>query len=192
MAALVRAAQRADWSLDRLLKLGDKGFDMSISVLVDGRWIEGQLAMPERWADKLDGDIDAAIGAAAERTAAEQGPITDPSDVPAHTTTVGDLEEARARLRTYSFRGYVDQRRELEAEIESDLSSIDAGEAPPEDLQRKIEVLQEPSHVFTLRDVVIESGLPINNRHRPMLRVLTSQVSAWHIGRASKYEGPSS
>lgn len=190
MEALVRVALRADWSLDRLLKLGDKGFDMAISVLVDGRWIEGQLTMPERWADKLDSDIDTAIGAAAERTAAEQGPITDPAELATQTSTVGDLEEARARLRTYSFRGYVDQRRELEAEIEGELSGVGENDTPSEDLRRKIDVLQDPSHVFTLRDVVIESSLPINNRHRPMLRVLTSQVSAWHIGRVTKYEGP--
>jgi hypothetical protein len=190
MAALVRAAHRGDWSLDRLLKLGEKGFDMAISVLVDGRWIEGQLTMPERWADKLDSDIDAAIGAVAEKTAAEQGPITDPSDLPAHSSTVGDFEEARARLRTYSFRAYVDQVRELESDVEGELPDLGENESPPEELQRKIDVLQDPSHVFTLRDVVIESSLPINNRHRPMLRVLTSQVSAWHIGRVTKYEGP--
>ncbi len=80
--ALVRAAQRGDWSLDRMLRFADMGFAPAISLLVGGRWIEGILSTEEAWADQLDADVDAGIGWASARTAAEFGPISDPTGVP--------------------------------------------------------------------------------------------------------------
>src|SRR5215213_4649671 len=80
--ALVRAAQAQDWSLDRLLRFADMGFAPAISLLVGGRWIEGILSTEEDWADRLDADVDAGIGWASARSAAEFGPIDDPTAVP--------------------------------------------------------------------------------------------------------------
>lgn len=57
--ALVRAAQRGDWSLDRLLRFADLGFAPAVSLLVGGRWTEGILSTDEAWADRLDADVDA-------------------------------------------------------------------------------------------------------------------------------------
>lgn len=190
MEALVRAAYRDDWSLDRLLKFADKGLGMTISLLVDGRWIEGILARPEEWADALDTSIDKAFAAAAEQAAHERGPITDLADLISSDSMAGELEATRSKLRDSSFRELVDTRRAAEADLERKLDALGDEDELSDDMKRDVEEITDPNPVITLRQAVIEASLPMNNRHRPIVRVLRSHVSAWHLGRWTEYSGP--
>ena len=183
--ALVRAAQRGDWSLDRLLRFADAGFAPAISLLVDGRWIEGILSTEEDWADRLDADVDAGIGWASARTAAEFGSISDPAEVPEDEPMVGDIEQFRETLRQNNFRQLVDDRRAAEAALAQRLEALGEDEELTADAQRQIDALSDPVAVITLRDVIIEGAIPANNRGRPMLRVLRAHVAAWHLGRSA-------
>ena len=187
--ALVRAAQRGDWSLDRLLRFADAGFAPAISLLVDGRWIEGILTPEEDWADRLDADVDAGIGWASERTAAEFGSISDPAEVPEDAPMVGDIEEFRQTLRQNSFRQFVDDRRAVEEALAQRIQALGDDEELSAADRRQIDALADPLAVITLRDVIIEGAIPANNRWRPMLRVLRAHVSAWHLGRSSTIPG---
>ena len=183
--ALVRAAQRGDWSLDRLLRFADAGFAPAISLLVDGRWIEGILTPEEDWADRLDADVDAGIGWASERTAAEFGSINDPAEVPEDAPMVGDIEEFRQTLRQNSFRQFVDDRRAVEEALAQRIEALGDDEELGAEDRRQIDALADPLAVITLRDVIIEGAIPANNRGRPMLRVLRAHVAAWHLGRSA-------
>lgn len=183
--ALVRAAQRGDWSLDRLLRFAEMGFAPAISLLVGGRWIEGILSREEDWADRLDADVDAGIGWASARTAAEFGPIDDPAAVPEDVPMVGDIEQFRQTFRQNNFRRFVDDRRAVEAALAQRVEELgDDEELTPEE-QRQIDALTDPLPVITLRDVIIEGAIPANNRARPMLRVTRAHVAAWHLGRSA-------
>ncbi len=189
--ALVRAAQRGDWSLDRLLRFADMGFAPAISLLVGGRWIEGILSTEEAWAERLDADVDAGIGWASARTAAEFGAISDPAAVPQDEPMVGDIEQFRQTLRQNNFRQFVDDRRAAEAALAHRVEALDDDEELTADEQREIDALTDPLPVITLRDVIIEGAIPANNRARPMLRVVRAHVTAWHLGRsASIPSGP--
>ena len=183
--ALVRAAQRGDWSLDRLLRFAEAGFAPAISLLVDGRWIEGILTTEEDWADRLDADVDAGIGWASERTAAEFGSISDPADVPQDAPMVGDIEEFRQTLRENNFRQFVDDRRAVEEALAQRIEGLGDDEELSAADQRQIDALADPLAVITLRNVIIEGAIPANNRGRPMLRVLRAHVAAWHLGRSA-------
>ena len=183
--ALVRAAQRGDWSLDRLLRFADMGFAPAITLLVGGRWIEGILSNEEDWADRLDADIDAGIGWASARSAAAFGPISDPADVPHDAPMVGDIEQFRQTLRQDSFRQFVDDRRAVEAALAQRVQALGDDEELTADEQREIDRLSDPPAIITLRDVIIEGAVPANNRARPMLRVARAHVAAWHLGRSA-------
>ena len=183
--ALVRAAQRGDWSLDRLLRFADAGFAPAISLLVDGRWIEGILSTEEDWADRLDADVDAGIGWASAHTAAEFGSISDPAEVPQDAPMVGDIEQFRETLRQNNFRSFVDDRRAAEAALAQRLEALADDEELTAEAQRQVDALSDPAAVITLRDVIIEGAIPANNRGRPMLRVLRAHVAAWHLGRSA-------
>ena len=183
--ALVRAAQRGDWSLDRLLRFADMGFAPAITLLVGGRWIEGILSTEEDWADRLDADVDAGIGWASARTAAEFGPISDPADVPHDAAMVGDIEQFRQTFRQNSFRQFVDDRRAAQAALAQRVQALDDDEELTADEQREIDALSDPPAIITLRDVIIEGAVPANNRGRPMLRVIRAHVAAWHLGRSA-------
>lgn len=183
--ALVRAAQRGDWSLDRLLRFADIGFAPAISLLVGGRWIEGILSMEEDWADRLDADVDAGIGWASERTAAEFGSISDPAAVPQDAPMVGDIEQFRQTFRHNNFRQVVDDRRAVEAALAQRVEQLGDDEEVTAQEQRAIDALSDPVAMITLRDVIIEGAVPANNRGRPMLRVDRAHVAAWHLGRSA-------
>jgi hypothetical protein len=183
--ALVRAAQSGDWSLDRMLRFADMGFAPAISLLVGGRWIEGILSTEEAWADRLDADVDAGIGWASARTAAEFGPISDPTGVPQDVPMVGDIEQFRQAFRQNSFRQLVDDRRAMEAALAQRVEALGDDEELTADEQREIDALSDPVPVITLRDVIIEGAVPANNRARPMLRVVRAHVTAWHLGRSA-------
>lgn len=183
--ALVRAAHSGDWSLDRLLRFADAGFAPAISLLVDGRWVEGVLSTEEDWADQLDADVDAGIGWASERTAAEFGSISDPAEVPEDAPMVGDIEEFRQTLRQNNFRQFVEDRRAVEAALAQRIEALGDDEELTADERRQIDALSDPPPVITLRDVIIEGAIPANNRRRPMLRVLRAHVAAWHLGRSA-------
>ena len=183
--ALVRAAQRGDWSLDRLLRFADAGFAPAISLLVDGRWIEGILTTEEEWADRLDADVDAGIGWASARTEAEFGSISDPAEVPQDAPMVGDIEEFRQTLRQNNFRQFVDDRRAAEEALAQRIEALGDDEELSAEDRRRIDALADPVAVITLRSVIIEGAIPANNRGRPMLRVLRSHVAAWHLGRSA-------
>lgn len=187
--ALVRAAQRGDWSLDRLLRFADAGFAPAISLLVDGRWIEGILTTEEEWADRLDADVDAGIGWASARTEAEFGSIKDPAEVPADAPMVGDIEEFRQTLRQNNFRQFVDDRRAVEEALAQRLEALGDDEELSAEDRRQIDALSDPLSVITLRSVIIEGAIPANNRGRPMLRVLRAHVAAWHLGRSATIPG---
>lgn len=183
--ALVRAAQRGDWSLDRLLRFADMGFAPAISLLVGGRWIEGILSTEEDWADRLDADVDAGIGWASARTAAEFGSISDPAAVPPDAPMVGDIEQFREMFRQNSFRQFVDDRRAVEAALAQRVEALADDEELTAEEQRQIDALSDPLPIITLRDVIIEGAVPANNRARPMLRVIRAHVAAWHLGRSA-------
>ena len=183
--ALVRAAQRGDWSLDRLLRFADIGFAPAISLLVDGRWIEGILSTEEDWADRLDADIDAGIGWASARTAAEFGSISDPTRIPQDTPMVGDIEQFRQTFRENNFRQLVDDRRAAEAALAQRVEALGEDEELTAEEQREIDALSDPLPIITLRDVIIEGSIPANNRARPTLRVMRAHVAAWHLGRSA-------
>ena len=183
--ALVRAAQRGDWSLDRLLRFADTGFAPAISLLVGGRWIEGILSAEEGWADRLDADVDAGIGWASARTAAEFGTISDPAAVPQDAPMVGDIEQFRQTFRQNNFRQFVDERRAVEALLAQRVEALGEDKELTADEQRQVDALSDPPAVITLRDVIIEGAVPANNRGRPMLRVSRAHVAAWHLGRSA-------
>ena len=183
--ALVRAAQSGDWSLDRMLRFAEMGFAPAISLLVGGRWIEGILSTEEAWADRLDADVDAGIGWASARTAAEFGPISDPAGVPRDVPMVGDIEQFRQAFRQNSFRQLVDDRRAMEAALAQRVEALGDDEELTAAEQREIDALSDPVAVITLRDVIIEGAVPANNRARPMLRVVRAHVTAWHLGRSA-------
>ena len=181
----MRAAQRGDWSLDRLLRFAEMGFAPAISLLVGGRWIEGILSTEEDWADRLDADVDAGIGWASARTAAEFGSISDPAVIPDDTPMVGDIEQFRQTLRQNNFRQFVDDRRATEAALAQRVEALGDDEELTAEERREIDALSDPPAVITLRDVIIEGAVPANNRARPMLRVMRAQVAAWHLGRSA-------
>ena len=186
----MRAAQAGDWSLDRLLRFADMGFAPAISLLVGGRWIEGILSTEEDWADRLDADVDAGIGWASARTAAEFGSISDPAAVPPDAPMVGDIEHFRQTFRQNNFRQFVDDRRAVEAALAQRVEALgDDDEDLTADEQRQIAALSDPPPVITLRDVIIEGAIPANNRQRPMLRVIRAHVAAWHLGRSAAIPG---
>lgn len=183
--ALVRAAQSGDWSLDRLLRFANMGFAPAISLLVGGRWIEGILSREEDWADRLDADVDAGIGWASARTAAEFGSISDLAGVPDDAPMVGDIEQFRQAFRQNNFRQLVDDRRAVEAALAQRVEALDDDEELAAEEQREIDALSDPLPIITLRDVIIEGAIPANNRARPMLRVIRAHVAAWHLGRSA-------
>ena len=183
--ALVRAAQRGDWTLDRLLRFAAIGFAPAISLLVGGRWIEGILSTEEDWASRLDADVDAGIGWASARTAAEFGSISDPTAVPQDAPMVGDIEQFRETFRQNSFRQFVDDRRAAEAALVQRAEELGDDEELSAEEQRQIDALSDPLAIITLRDVIIEGAIPANNRARPMLRVIRAHVAAWHLGRSA-------
>lgn len=187
--ALVRAAQSGDWSLDRLLRFAEIGFAPAISLLVDGRWVEGILATDEAWADRLDADVDAGIGWASRRTAAEFGAISDPAAIPADAPMVGDIEQFRQMLRENGFRRFVDERRAAEDVLAERVEALVDDEELTSGELREIDALSDPPAIITLRDVIIEGSIPANNRGRPMVRVMRSHVAAWHLGRSAAVPG---
>jgi hypothetical protein len=187
--ALVRAAQRGDWSLDRMLRFADMGFAPAISLLVGGRWIEGILSTEEAWVDRLDADVDAGIGWASARTAAEFGQISDPVAIPQDVPMVGDIEQFRQTFRQNSFRQFVDDRRAVEAALAQRVEALGDDEELTAEEQRQIDALSDPVAVITLRDVIIEGAVPANNRGRPMLRIVRAHVAAWHLGRSAAIPG---
>ena len=168
-----------------MLRLADMGFSPAISLLVGGRWIEGILSREDVWADRLDADVDAGIGWAAARTAAEFGPISDPAGVPQDVPMVGDIEQFRQTFRQNSFRQFVEDRRALEAALAQRVEALADDEELTANEQRGIDALSDPPPVITLRDVIIEGAIPANNRGRPMLRVIRAHVAAWHLGRSA-------
>ena len=168
-----------------MLRLADMGFSPAISLLVGGRWIEGILSREDVWADRLDADVDAGIGWAAARTAAEFGPISDPAGVPQDVPMVGDIEQFRQTFRQNNFRQFVDDRRVVEAALAQRVEALGDDEQLTAEEQRELDTLSDPVAVITLRDVIIEGAVPANNRARPILRVVRAHVAAWHLGRSA-------
>ena len=168
-----------------MLRFADMGFAPAISLLVGGRWIEGILSTEEAWADRLDVDVDAGIGWASARTAADFGTISDPAGVPHDVPMVGDIEQFRQAFRQNSFRQLVDDRRAVEAALAQRVEALGDDEELAAEEQRELDALSDPVSVITLRDVIIEGAVPANNRFRPMLRVIRDHVAAWHLGRSA-------
>ena len=168
-----------------MLRFADMGFAPAISLLVGGRWIEGILSAEEAWADQLDADVDAGIGWASARTAAEFGSISDPTGVLQDVPMVGDIEQFRQTFRQNNFRQFVDDRRAVESTLAQRVEALGDDEELTAEDQRAVDALSDPVAVITLRDVVIEGAIPANNRRRPMLRVIRAHVTAWHLGRSA-------
>jgi hypothetical protein len=189
LQTLVRSNWLGDWSLNRVLLLGVLGLSPSMTLLVGGQWIEGELARPEEWADKLDGDLDRGLQGLIERLEHAQGPVADISQIQPGISTPGDVEHLRAQLREGSFRSFTNDYRELFNAIAERLKAVDEDEELSDELADKAAQLDDPIDVITLRDVVVRGAVPRNDRHLPFLRVLRAHVAAWYLGRTTTAGG---
>ncbi|MFP5363525.1 MAG: hypothetical protein ACLGI5_12440 [Thermoleophilia bacterium] len=189
LRTIARATRAGDETLTRVLDLAQQGLSAPISLLVDGRWIEGVLARPEDWADTLDDALDTGLGLTSDQLAREQGTVEDIAQIEPGTPTLGDVEHWRARLREASFRQQVDEGRQREQSVDDRVNALGDDEEPPEDLVDEVLLMQDPLRVITLTRVVVVGRVPAANRHLPTLRVLRSHVAAWRLGRSTTYDG---
>lgn len=160
-----------------------------MTLLVAGRWIEGEITQPEDWADKLDADLDRGLEGLTERLEREQGPVQDISQIQPDTQTLGDVEQLRAVLRSGSFRSLMDESRERDSAARERLKAVREDEELGKELADEAAALEDPVDVITLRDVVVRGPVPMQDRHLAFLRVLRAHVAAWHLGRSTTYDG---
>lgn len=186
LEALLRASDPGDWTLARVLEYARRGLGVSITVLVNGVWIEGDLVPVQEWADALDDGLDQGLKNFAERLGAEQGAITDPSMLRPGTVTAGDLEWLRDRFREGSFRSFVDEAQRCEADLRGRAEALPEGEEVPDELADELATLDDALPAFTLSNAVIEGSVPMRDRQVPLIRVLRSHVAAWHLGRRAQ------
>jgi hypothetical protein len=175
--ARIASSERNDPMLDRLVRLADTaGFGFRVTLLVDGRFIEGNLGMPEQWAELADEAVDAAVDEFARTDAAG--------------LTREEWEEFREDLKEHTFKASVAKQRERdrrEREMWEDVGSPEKEEL----MKRSGEMTREVSDkfsrrratrpAFTLTNAVIEdsSGQTVD---AGMIRVVMAHVAAWWIG----------
>jgi hypothetical protein len=147
-----------------------------VTLLVDGRFIEGNLAPSEAWAELADEALDEALEEAA-RTGAGGW-------------TREDWEGIKEDWSDITFKAYVAQRRERdtrERETWEDIGSPGREEAMKRGGELSREVSDKltrkgaPRPAFTLTNAVIETGSG-QRVEVGTIRVVTSHVAAWWIG----------
>lgn len=188
LEAILREVSPGDWTLERFLLLADIGIGTSISLLVDGVWIQGDLVQREVWADQLDQQLDEGFGKAVEAKEKELGTITDPASLEPGTKTPGDIERYREAVTRQTFRDLVDETREGEQKLADEVDALDADAEMSDELADRAFRDGDPIRTITLRNAVVEGPTPIRDRHIEVVRVLRSKVGAWHLGRNQEFE----
>lgn len=169
-----------DWSLLELVELADRpGPSVSVTLVVDGVLMSGELASREAWAANLDRRIHESFGSVIEEVKQEGSKGGMSSE---------EWEKYRdVVLERLAFREKVEKGRQGEKELEERVAElVDAGtdwtELPAELAREWIELEARP--VFTLANATIAvNGKPPVKAGNGLLRVLMRHVSAWWVGR---------
>jgi hypothetical protein len=170
------AAASPDWSLIELIELADiPGPSVSITVVLPGAIVSGDLINREVWADNLDRQI---------REGIERAKPADPAEEPGQWEQYRDVVMDRL-----AFKEKIAQTREEDAELLKELNKFrEEGrtwdELPGELARKWVRTQAWPQ--FSLANATIQmGGQPPYRPGNGLIRVRLEQISAWWLGKAA-------
>jgi hypothetical protein len=186
-----------DWALSRVAWLAYHGLELKLTLIIDGCLLAGDTAKPEVFADHAD----AVLGQMLDHVESEATahPPSDASELADFEgLTSGDFAKIREQFaRGVLFRPVIDERRAHDSQMRDQLQAHQLAGTWPEEASAELQLWQQlgDMHVptLTLRRAVWTppTAGPLNLPDP--VRVITSKVSTWWIGRAPRSgETPSS
>jgi hypothetical protein len=168
--------------LDVLIRWGELpsgSFGFPVTLLVGDRLIEGHIAPPEEWAELSDDVLDAALEKA--------------KDDGQWGWTPEQWDQVKQDLESVTFKRLLARRRERDERDLQEMEEmgnpeleelISRGGELSRELAQKLAQRAGPRPAFTLSDAVIETSSGATTKIGT-IRVVTTHVSAWWIGRSS-------
>jgi len=177
-----------DWALHRIAWLADQGFSLSITLLTDAGVFAGETAKGEAFAASAD-ELLRGVLAGSEASLAQEAP-TDLADLAGFTgMTSGDFALLKEQFEQgVMFSPVFAARREHEARMRERVRDYERTETPvedvPEDVIDWLRIRDRPVPVLTLTDARWTSATGGQVELPSPVRVLTSKVTAWWLGRS--------
>jgi hypothetical protein len=184
---IARVAE-GDWALHRIAWLADQGFSLSITLLTDAGAFAGETAKGEAFAESAD-ELLRGVLASSEASLAQEAP-TDLADLAGFAgMTSGDFALLKQQFEQgVMFSPVFKARREHERKMRERVREYERNEVPvedvPEDVLDWLRIRERPVPVLTLTNVRWTSAMGGPVDVPPPVRVLTSKVTAWWIGRS--------
>jgi hypothetical protein len=170
-----------DWSLERLLIYADAGIGVPVHLLVDGQWLQGNLASPVQWGTRLD----EVVATALEQTEAYLAETAEGGRQPEQIAAILD------QMRENSFAAAVQENQNDHAdtldkvrEIVGEADNLDLSKLP-DDLARDYvehDVSRAALTLVNARLTVPATGASVDVG---MIRVSLAHIAAWWPGDAS-------
>lgn len=179
-----------DWALHRIAWFADQGFSMSITLLTDAGVFAGETAKGEAFAESAD-ELLRGVLASSEASLAKEAP-TDLADLAGFAgMTSGDFALLKQQFEQgVLFSPVFKARRRHEAKMRERVREYERNETPaddvPEDVLDWLRIRDRPVPVLTLTDARWTSAMGGPLDLPSPVRVLTSKVTAWWLGRALK------
>lgn len=177
-----------DWALNRIAWLADQGFSLSITLLTDSGVFAGETAKGEAFAEAAD-ELFRGVLASSEASLSQTAP-TDLADLASFEgMTSGDFALLKQQFEQgVMFAPIFKARREHEAKMREKVREHERNETPIEDVPMDVtdwlSIRERPVPVLTLTDARWTSSMGGPVELPSPVRVLTSKVSAWWLGRA--------
>ena len=177
-----------DWALHRIAWLADQGFSISITLITDAGVFAGETAKGEAFAQSAD-ELLAGVLASSEATLAKEAP-TDLADLAGFAgMTSGDFALLKQQFEQgVMFSPVFKARREHERKMRERVREHERNETPvddvPEDVIDWLRIRDRPVPVLTLTDARWTSAMGGPLDLPSPVRVMTSKVTAWWLGRA--------
>ncbi len=177
-----------DWALHRIAWLADRGFALSITLLTGAGVFAGETAKGEAFAESAD-ELLGGVLASSEASLAKEAP-TDLADLAGFAgMTSGDFALLKQQFEQgVMFSPVFAARREHEEKMRARVREYERNETPvddvPEDVIDWLRIRDRPVPVLTLTNArwTSSAGGPVELP--TPVRVLTSKVTAWWLGRA--------
>ena len=179
-----------DWALHRIAWLADQGFSISITLLTDAGAFAGETAKGEAFAESAD-ELLGGVLASSEATLAKEAP-TDLADLAGFAgMTSGDFALLKQQFEQgVMFSPVFRARREHERRMRERVREHERNETPvadvPEDVIDWLRIRERPVPVLTLTDARWTSSMGGPLDLPSPVRVMTSKVTAWWLGRSLK------
>ena len=177
-----------DWALHRIAWLADQGFSLSITVMTDAGVFAGETAKGEAFAEAAD-ELLRGVLDNSEASLTKDAP-TDLADLAGFAgMTSGDFALLKQQFEQgVMFSPVFKARREHEHKMRERVREYERNETPvedvPEDVLDWLRIRERPVPVLTLTNVRWTSSMGGPVDVPPPVRVLTSKVTAWWIGRS--------